>query len=117
MKKTGTVRKRPARGEETILTGQKTALNPYESYKVMSSPAHGVFSNKYAASAGTIHTSVYFPKDLRAWFVMGPDREPVIFDFGKWLGGEDVFVRQIKGELEFDRPFVNMKNVREKVGE
>jgi len=48
---------------------------------------------------------------------MRPDREPVIFDFGKWLAGEDVFVKQIKGELEFDRPFVNMENISQKVGE
>ena len=103
--------------EERILNEQRSAANPYEAYKVMSSPEHSVFSNKYDASAGTIHTSVYFPKDLKAWFTIGPDRAPVIFDFAKWLDGEDVFVRRIKGELEFDRPFVNMEKTSEKVGE
>ncbi|SOC39117.1 predicted choloylglycine hydrolase [Salinicoccus kekensis] len=94
--------------EERIMTRQQDAGNAYESYKIMNDPAHGVFSNKYDASAGTIHTSVYFPRELKAWFAMGPDREPVIFDFARWLDGEDVYVKQIKGMLEFDRPFVNM---------
>jgi len=94
--------------EERIVTTQQEAGNAYESYKVMNDPAYGIFSNKYDASAGTIHTSVYFPRKLKAWFAMGPDRDPVIFDFGKWLAGEDVYVKQIKGMLEFDRPFVNM---------
>ena len=32
----------------------------------------------------------------------------VIFDFNKWLEGENVNVRQIKGMLDYHRPFVNM---------
>ena len=100
--------------EERIETRQQGTANAYESYKVMNDPAHGVFSNKYDASAGTIHTSVYFPTELKAWFAMGPDRAPVIFDFGKWLAGDDVYVKQIKGLLEFDRPFVNMEDMTRK---
>ena len=94
--------------EQTIQNEQQRAANPYEAFKVMNNPAHGVFSNKYDASAGTIHTSVYFPKELKAWYVIGPDKEPVIFDFNKWLKGENVNVRQIKGMLDYHRPFVNM---------
>jgi predicted choloylglycine hydrolase len=95
--------------ETKILMEQQHATNPYEGFKVMNSPDHGVFSNKYGASAGTIHTSVYFPKELKAWFVIGPDRMPVIFDFGKWLQGDKVNITQIKGELDYHRPFVNME--------
>ncbi len=94
--------------EETIQYEQQQATNPYQAFKVMNDPAHGVFSNKYDASAGTIHTSVYFPKELKAWFVIGPDKKPVIFDFNKWLKGDNVNVKQIKGTLEYHRPFVNM---------
>lgn len=95
--------------EKTIQNQQKHAANPYQAYKVMNNPAHGVFSQKYDASAGTIHTSVYFPKERKAWFVIGPDRKPVIFDFSKWLQGNNVNVKRIKGELEFEGPFVNME--------
>jgi predicted choloylglycine hydrolase len=94
--------------EQTILKEQQHTTNPYEAYKVMNSQEHGVFSKKYDASAGTIHTSVYFPTELKAWFVIGPDRKPVILDFNKWLRGEDVNITRVKGELDYHRPFVNM---------
>ncbi|MCG1010714.1 acyl-CoA--6-aminopenicillanic acid acyltransferase [Salinicoccus sp. ID82-1] len=95
--------------ERTIQAEQQHATNPYQAFKVMNNPDHGIFSHKYDASAGTIHTSVYFPKELKAWFVIGPDKQPVIFDFSKWLRGNNVNVKQIKGTLEYDRPFVNME--------
>ncbi|MFA1822028.1 C45 family autoproteolytic acyltransferase/hydrolase [Virgibacillus oceani] len=94
--------------EQTILDEQHHAANPYDAYKVMNSLNHGVFSKKYGASAGTIHTSMYFPKELKAWFVVGHDRMPVIFDFKKWLQEENVNITRVKGELDFHRPFVNM---------
>ncbi|MFB9860440.1 C45 family autoproteolytic acyltransferase/hydrolase [Salinicoccus siamensis] len=94
--------------EQTVQEQQQYSTNPYEAFKVMNNPEHGVFSDKYDASAGTIHTSVYFPKASKAWFVIGPDKKPVIFDFKKWLEGTDVNVKQIKGTLDYHRPFVNM---------
>ncbi|TVT27791.1 linear amide C-N hydrolase [Salinicoccus cyprini] len=95
--------------ERTIQAEQQHTTNPHEAFKVMNTPDYGVFSDKYDAAAGTIHTSVYFPKELKAWFVIGPDKKPVIFDFKKWLDGNKVNVKQIKGTLEYDRPFVNME--------
>ncbi|KKK34655.1 choloylglycine hydrolase [Salinicoccus sediminis] len=97
------------RREQTIQTRQQGSTNAYQAFKVMNSPAEGVFSEKYDAAAGTIHTSVYLPGELKAWFVIGPDRAPVIFDFAKWLRGDNVNVTRIKGMLRYDRPFVNME--------
>ena len=37
------------------------------------------------------------------------DKKPVIFDFNKWLQGENINITKIKGELDFDKPFVNME--------
>ena len=95
--------------EQTILNEQQHATNPYEGFKVMNSLDHGVFSKKYDAAAGTIHTSAYFPKELKAWFVIGHDRMPVIFDFNKWLQRDNVHITRVKGELDYHRPFVNMR--------
>ncbi|SDI91156.1 C45 family autoproteolytic acyltransferase/hydolase [Natribacillus halophilus] len=95
--------------EQTIQKQQQHAMNPYQAFKVMNDPTHGVFSKKYDADAGTIHTSMYFPNELKAWFVIGPDRRPVVFDFAKWLQGDKVIVKRIKGELEYHQPFVNME--------
>lgn len=95
--------------EQNILNEQQNAANPYEAFKVMNSLENGIFSQKYDGAAGTIHTSVYFQEELTAMFAIGADRQPVIFDFNKWLQGEDTNVTRIKGELEYHRPFVNRR--------
>lgn len=95
--------------EQNIMNKQQNTSKPYEAFKIMNSLNEGIASTKYDASAGTIHTSVYLPKELKALFVIGLDRKPVIFDFNKWLQGKDINITKIKGELDFDKPFVNMK--------
>ncbi|MFB9974424.1 C45 family autoproteolytic acyltransferase/hydrolase [Allobacillus sp. GCM10007489] len=97
--------------EQTIQEQQKHSTNPMEAFRVMNDPQYDVFSKKYDASAGTIHTSAYFPKEMKAWFVIGANRMPVIFDFNKWLQGNQVLVKRMKGELDYSRPFVNMEKL------
>lgn len=94
--------------EQNIIENQQSTTSAYEAFKVMNSLDEGIASTKYDAFAGTIHTSVYLPKELKALFVIGLDRKPVVFDFNKWLKGENVNVTKIKGELDFHVPFVNM---------
>lgn len=95
--------------EENIMNKQQHTTSSYEAFKIMNSLDEGIASTKYDASAGTIHTSVYIPKTLKTLFVIGLDRKPVIFDFKKWLQGENINITKIKGELDFDKPFVNME--------
>ncbi|QKY68790.1 C45 family autoproteolytic acyltransferase/hydolase [Lentibacillus sp. CBA3610] len=96
------------RREETIQEQQRYATDPYQAFKVMNASDKDVFSYKYDAAAGTLHTAAYFPNQMKAWFAIGPDRKPVIFDFNKWLQGENINIKRIKGELDYDAPFVNM---------
>jgi predicted choloylglycine hydrolase len=77
-------------------------------FRLMNDIDKGIFSDLYGSWAGTIHTSAYFPKEMKAWFALGGDREPVVFDFSQWLEGEDVSLNQIKGEIDTDIPFVHM---------
>ncbi|WP_308807829.1 C45 family peptidase [Jeotgalicoccus aerolatus] len=95
--------------EENIINKQQHTTSSYEAFKIMNSLDEDIASTKYDASAGTIHTSVYIPKTLKTLFVIGLDRKPVIFDFKKWLQGENINITKIKGELDFDKPFVNME--------
>src|SRR5699024_31191 len=87
--------------EETIKEQQKYTTNPMQAFRVMNDPQYNVFSKRYDAAAGTIHTAAYFPKEMKAWFAMGHNQPPVIFDFQKWLHGQDVFVKKIKGQLDY----------------
>lgn len=85
----------------------------YQAFRMLNDPDKGVFSNQYKNWAGTIHTSAYFPKQKKAWFALGGDRKPILFDFGKWLQGEKIMTKRILGEIETDLPFVHMEgNVR-----
>ena len=95
--------------EQNIIDKQQNSGTAYEAFKIMNSLNEGIASTKYEASAGTLHTSVYLPKELKAMFVIGLDRKPVIFDFNKWLQGENINITKIKGELDSGKPFVNME--------
>jgi predicted choloylglycine hydrolase len=86
-------------------------LDAYQAFQMMNNTDKGVFSSKYGAWAGTLHTAAYFPMEMKAWFSLGGDQKPVMFDFQKWLDGERILVKQIKGKLESDSPFVNMELV------
>lgn len=95
--------------EENIITKQQSSASPYEAYKIMNHLDQGIASTKYDASAGTLHTSMYLPKEQKALFALGLDRQPVVFDFKKWLSGDNFNITKLKGTLESDKPFVNME--------
>ena len=79
-----------------------------EAFRLLNDKDKGIFSDLYGSWAGTIHTSGYFPKDLKAWFALGGNREPVTIDFARWLSGEEVNMKRMTGEIETDIPFVHM---------
>ena len=84
------------------------ALTGIQAFRLLNDSDGGVFSKQYKSWAGTIHTSGYFPKELQVWFSLGGDREPVKFDFRRWLEGEDLDFGRIWGEVDTDIPFVHM---------
>ena len=62
---------------------------------MMNDTDKGVFSTKYSAWAGTLHTAAYFPKSMKAWFAIGGNKMPVVFDFNEWLRGEHVHITRV----------------------
>lgn len=80
----------------------------YEAFRLFNDRDRGVFSDLYASWAGTIHTTAYFPRDMKAWMVLGGDQEPIEFDFARWLQGEDIEMEKIFGVVDTDIPFVHM---------
>ncbi|MUK90534.1 linear amide C-N hydrolase [Ornithinibacillus sp. L9] len=98
--------------QQTIREHQENTTDAYKAFQIMNNTDKGVFSPKYGAWAGTLHSSGYFPKDMRAWFAIGGDQYPVNIDFGRWLTGEKLLVKKIKGKLNTEASFVNMERVR-----
>lgn len=94
--------------EKTIQNEQQYTTNPYQAFRVMNHPEYDIFSYKYDAAAGTLHTTVYFPAEMKAWFAIGPDRPPVIFNFQAWLDGKNTPISRIRGEIDYPGGFANM---------
>jgi predicted choloylglycine hydrolase len=88
---------------------QNNDLSAFEAYQLLNDQEKEIFSSKYDASAGTIHTTAYLPKEMKALFAIGGNRMPVIFDFQRHLAGETTNIKQIKGKLNYHKPFVNME--------
>ncbi|WP_428912234.1 C45 family autoproteolytic acyltransferase/hydolase [Niallia sp. Krafla_26] len=93
---------------QAIQRQENHVLNANTAFQLMNGTGKGVFSKKYGAWSGTLHTAGYFPNSRSAWFALGGDKRPVIFDFDKWLNGEKIHVKRIRGELDTTIPFVNM---------
>ncbi|MBS4220948.1 acyl-CoA--6-aminopenicillanic acid acyltransferase [Bacillus sp. FJAT-49711] len=96
------------RRQKELKKNQSDDLNVFEAYRILNEDEKEIFSSNYGASAGTIHTSAYVPKDKKALFAIGGNRMPVIFDFSRFLEGENINIKRIKGILNYDTPFINM---------
>lgn len=93
---------------DAIKSQQESATDGYRAFRMMNDTDKGIFSKQYKNWAGTIHTAAYFPKQQKAWFALGGDREPLIFDFNSWLRGERITTKWILGEVDTALPFVHM---------
>lgn len=94
---------------EVILSSQKEGpMTAKQAFELLNGTEKGVFSKLYKDWAGTIHTSGYLPKELKMWFALGGDQQPIEIDFSRWLQHEDLPFKKIFGEVDTDIPFVHM---------
>lgn len=87
---------------------ENIGLTAEEAFRLLNDTKQGVFSKSYRSWAGTIHTSAYFPKERIVWFAVGGDQEPYIFDFSRWLRGDDISAKKMIGMIDTDLPFPHM---------
>ncbi|MFC4558283.1 C45 family autoproteolytic acyltransferase/hydrolase [Virgibacillus kekensis] len=96
------------RRKNLIEKNGKPDITAGEAFCLMNDTKRDIFSKLYGSWAGTIHTAAYFPKELKAWFSLGGDQDPIVFDFGDWLKGNDIEVEKITGELDSEIELANM---------
>src|SRR5690606_29730579 len=97
------------RRQKELERQQGEDLDVYDAFRLLNDEDHEIFSTKYDASAGTIHTSAYVPIQRKVFFAIGANRMPVIFDFNRYLEVEKIKIKQIKGILNYDTPFINVE--------
>lgn len=90
---------------------KEQATDVHQAFRMMNDSDRGVFSKQYKNWVGTIHTSVYLPKELKAGIALGGDQDPVMFDFDAWVKGEDLSIDQIHGEVDTDLTFAHMDSI------
>lgn len=93
---------------KAIEANKEFVSGPYVAYKMMNDIGRGIFSTKYGAWAGTLHTAMYLPKEMKVGLGLGGNRLPLMMDFRKWLNGERMQAVRIKGELESKDSFINV---------
>ncbi|WP_085992090.1 C45 family autoproteolytic acyltransferase/hydolase [Oceanobacillus senegalensis] len=96
---------------ESMQKQESDITDGYKAFRMMNDINGEVFSTKYGAWAGTIHTTGYFPKELKAWLSLGGDRPPYIVNFNEWLQGKNLHATKVKGELYSHSIFVNMERL------
>lgn len=98
---------------EVIEQRKHAATDANKAFRMLNDRNGGVFSDKYKDWAGTIHTSAYFPKEKQAWFALGGDQKPIVFDFASWLEGGTIGAQRITGKVETALGFIHMdQNVK-----
>lgn len=97
--------------ENAILKAQHPKIPFEDAFQMMNGSDQGVFSSKYGAWAGTIHTASYHPKEKYVGFALGGDKRPVMISFDKWLDGENLLITKLRGSLTSKDVFINMKRL------
>lgn len=93
---------------DAMKTKKESITEAYDAFRLLNDTDQGVFSKQYKNWSGTIHTSGYFPNELKTWMALGGDQEPIEFDFGTWLRGESITQKRIEGDVDTQLPFVHM---------
>lgn len=85
-------------------------MNSQSAFSLLNDKTKGVFVEDYKSWAGTIHTTAYFPKKLKAKIALGSNKNPVVFDFRQWLDGENFKPLRMFGEVDTTLHFPHMKS-------
>ena len=92
-----------------VMEENRAAMSsPEQAFQLMNGIGKGVFSDLYGSWAGTIHTSVYFPRSLKVWMALGGNQQPYEIDFASWILGKELSIERMTGKVDTDIPFLHM---------
>lgn len=96
------------RREHVLLSRKDDLSGVYDAFRLLNDSDGDIFSTKYSTASGTLHTSLYLPETLQAGIALGPDRDPFIVDFGRWIDGQPFHAKRINGWIDTKFPFPHM---------
>ena len=78
-----------------------------QAYETFNTEAADIFSTDYEHSSGTLHTIVYQPEEAVAYVGVARQTRPVRIDLNDIDKTRGVYVKRIKGKLQWPRPYLN----------
>lgn len=91
---------------------KENIVQPMDAYHLMNDLDKGIFATKYGAWSGTLHTALYETNKRLAGFTIGANKLPYMIDFGKWVTGENIYVKRINGQINASIPFAHMQQIK-----
>lgn len=82
-------------------------LDMTTAFKLFNNPQYEIYSKLFKSWSGTIHTSMYHPETLTAYFTLGENAPPEIIDFKSWLDGQELNITHFTGNIDTDLTFAN----------
>lgn len=96
------------RRKQLLLEKGDKVAHAYDAFRMMNHVEENIYGTNYGSSSGTLHTAIYYPRQLKAGLSLSANRPPYLFDFNEWLKGERLTVTKVKGQLNASSPFANM---------
>ncbi|WP_298832300.1 C45 family autoproteolytic acyltransferase/hydolase [uncultured Planococcus sp.] len=93
---------------EAIHTQKSQTEDALQAFRLFNDTDKGVFSELYKSWAGTIHTSLYLPKEKSVWFALGGNQQPTVFDFDSWLKGKELDIQKVHGAIDTEIGFAHL---------
>ncbi len=84
---------------------QSSEPSRFDIFKRFNDPQYELYSKLFKSWSGTIHTTMYEPRQLYAWITLGENQPPIKFDFGAWLNGQPIDKTILTGHLDTDIHF------------
>ena len=78
-----------------------------QAYETFNTEDADIFSTDYEHSSGTLHTIVYQPEEAVAYVGVARQTQPVRIDLNDIDKARGVYVKRIKGKLQWPRPYLN----------
>ena len=76
-------------------------------FELFNHPKYEIYSKLFKSWSGTIHTSMYHPETLTAYFALGENTTPEIIDFKSWLAGQELNITHFTGKIDTELTFAN----------
>lgn len=95
--------------ERAMINQQHHVQDPLSAFQLLNDPKRGVFSSNYGNYAGTLHTAIYFPSDMKVGIALGENQLPLVFDIHDLLTAQQIIAKYIKGNIHSKTPFINVR--------